>query len=151
VVVTRPRAQAGGLADLLEEQGAEVIPFRTIAIASPPEPAALARAVDAAAEYDRTVFTSANGVRAFFDRLTAGERDPPEPAPVRNFGALLGEAGLKRLVRGGRPVVACIGPVTAATARECGLPVTVVPRTYTAAALAAALVDHFRQAPAGER
>jgi len=259
VVVTRPRAQAGGLADLLEEQGAEVIPFPTIAIASPPEPDALARAVDAAAEYDWIVFTSANGVRAFFDRFAAGERDlrelarvrlavigpetanelrrrllrpavqpaeyraegllaafaaeelrgarillpraagarailpetlrargaqvdeviayravPPLDADVdglraaleagrldaltftssstvRNFGALLGEAELKRLVRDGRPVVACIGPVTAATARECGLPVTVVPRTYTAAALAAALVDHFRQAPAGER
>jgi uroporphyrinogen III methyltransferase/synthase len=259
VVVTRPRAQAGGLADFLEEQGAEVIPFPTIAIAPPLEPDALARAVDAAAEYDWIVFTSANGVRAFFDRFGAGERDlrelarvrlavigpetanelrrrllrpavqpadyraegllaafaaeelrgarillpraagartilpetlrargaqvdeviayravPPADADVdglrtaleggrldaltftssstvRNFGALLGEAELKRLVRDGRPVVACIGPVTAATARECGLPVTVVPRTYTAAALAVALVDHFRQAPAGER
>src|SRR5262249_14691402 len=70
---------------------------------------------------------------------------------VRNFAALLGEGELPRLVRDGRPVVACIGPVTAETARECGLPVTVVPPTYTAAALAAALVDHFCHAPMGVR
>ena len=259
VVVTRPRAQAGGLADLLEDQGAEVIPFPTIAIVPAPEPGALARAVGAAADYDWIVFTSANGVRAFFDRFAADGRDlrelasvrlaviGPETAnelrrrllrpaveptdyraeglldalageelrgarillpraagarailpetlrargarvdeviayravapagadvgalraalearqldaltftsssTVRNFAALVGERELPRLVRDGRPVVACIGPVTAETARECGLPVTVVPPTYTAAALAAALVDHFCHAPAGAR
>jgi len=76
-----------------------------------------------------------DGLRA---ALEAGRLDAltfTSSSTVRNFGALLGEAELKRLVRDGRPVVACIGPVTAATARECGLPVTVVPRTYTAAAL----------------
>jgi uroporphyrinogen III methyltransferase/synthase len=40
-------------------------------------------------------------------------------------------------------VVACIGPITADTARACGLRVDVVPRDYTAPALADALVDHF--------
>ncbi len=41
------------------------------------------------------------------------------------------------------PVVACIGPVTAATARELGLTVAVVPATHTVPALVAALADHF--------
>jgi uroporphyrinogen-III synthase len=39
--------------------------------------------------------------------------------------------------------VACIGPVTAATAREAGLRVDVVPAEYTIPALARAVVDHF--------
>lgn len=62
---------------------------------------------------------------------------------MRNFVALLGRAEVARLVRAGRPAVACIGPVTAGTAREHGLPVTVMPREYTAGALAGALVEHF--------
>jgi uroporphyrinogen-III synthase len=39
--------------------------------------------------------------------------------------------------------VACIEPLTAAAARALGLRVSVVPRTHTAAALAAALADYF--------
>jgi uroporphyrinogen III methyltransferase/synthase len=48
----------------------------------------------------------------------------------------------------GRPfpagaVAACIGPVTAASAREAGFPVEVVAAEYTTAGLAAALAAHF--------
>ena len=42
-----------------------------------------------------------------------------------------------------RPAVACIGPVTAETARALGLGVDVMPAVYTAPALAAALARHF--------
>lgn len=61
---------------------------------------------------------------------------------VRNFVALAGrDLGAAR--------VACIGPVTAETARELGLPVHVIAREYTTAGLAAALVDYFaRPVPA---
>jgi uroporphyrinogen III methyltransferase/synthase len=41
------------------------------------------------------------------------------------------------------PVVACIGPVTAAAARERGVAVTVVADDHTAAGVAAALATHF--------
>lgn len=251
VVVTRPRGQAGPLAELLEEQGAEVIAFPTIVIAPPPDPGALERAVAEAAAYDWIVFTSANGVRAFFVRFVALGRDvrtlaavrlaaigpetaeelgrhlllpavvpadyraegllaalaredlagrrillpraagarailpvelrargatvdeviayqavPPTDADVtglraalergavdaltftssstvRNFVSLVGRVEVARLVRDGQPAVVCIGPVTAETAREHGLSVAVMPREYTATALAAALVEHF--------
>ena len=57
---------------------------------------------------------------------------------------LLGAEHVGRLVRDGRPAIACIGPVTAETARATGLVVAVEPRAYTAPALAAALVEHLR-------
>ncbi len=251
VVVTRPRMQAGALSELLEEQGAEVVPFPTIVLDPAPDRAALERAVTAAGSYDWIVFTSANGVHVFFERFAALGKDvrelsgvrlaaigpetaaqlgrrllrpalvpseyraegllaalrdddvrgrtfllpraagarpvlpeslrargavvdeviayravPPSDADaaglrealeagaidaltftssstVRNFVAMVGEAAVRRLVRGGRPVVACIGPVTADTARELGLPVDVVPEDYTVPALARAVAQHF--------
>ncbi len=58
---------------------------------------------------------------------------------VRNLQALLG-SDFDRL----RDVtVACIGPVTAATARELGLTVAVEPSTHTIPALVAALKEHL--------
>src|SRR3989442_1728910 len=83
VVVTRPRAQAGELARLLEDVGAEVILFPTIAIAPPRDPEALERAVARAAQYDWVVFTSPNGVRVFFETFARQERDVRELARVR--------------------------------------------------------------------
>jgi uroporphyrinogen III methyltransferase / synthase len=255
VVVTRPREQAGELARTFEDAGAEVVLFPTIAIAPPPDPAALDRAVAAASTYDWLVFTSSNGVRAFFTRFVAQRRDVRELAPVRlaaigpetagelerrmlrpavvpheyraeglleslaaedlrgrrvllpraagaravlpetlsargavvdeilayravppldadvpglraalaagsidaltftssstvrHFVALVGRDAARAL---GRTVVACIGPVTADTARDEGLPVHVCPADYTAPALAAALVEYFCNA-AGDR
>ena len=63
---------------------------------------------------------------------------------VRNFVTLLGAEQVRRLVCDGRPAIACIGPVTAETARGAGLMVAVEPRAYTAPALAAALIEHLR-------
>jgi uroporphyrinogen III methyltransferase/synthase len=62
---------------------------------------------------------------------------------VRNFASLVGAETVARLARPGGPRVACIGPVTADTARETGLRVDVVPAVYTAAALARAIADEF--------
>ena len=100
VVVTRPRAQAGALADLLEAEGAEVIPFPTIAIAPPSDPVPLERAVAAAGGYDWIVFTSANGVEAFFARFAAARRDVRELASVRL--AAIGPETAGRSARGAR-------------------------------------------------
>ena len=58
---------------------------------------------------------------------------------VRNLKALLG-ADFERLRD---VIVACIGPVTAATARDLGLTVTVEPATHTIPALVAALKEHL--------
>jgi uroporphyrinogen III methyltransferase/synthase len=58
------------------------------------------------------------------------------PSTVRNFVELLG-AETSRLLAGA--LVACIGPVTAAAARSCGLTVGLVADTYTVPGLADAL------------
>ncbi|MCW5892869.1 MAG: uroporphyrinogen-III C-methyltransferase [bacterium] len=71
IVVTRPRDQAPELARLLEACGAEVLVAPTIVLDPPVDPAPLERAVAAADAYDWIVFTSANGVRAFFARYDA--------------------------------------------------------------------------------
>jgi uroporphyrinogen III methyltransferase/synthase len=42
-------------------------------------------------------------------------------------------------------VVACIGPITARTAEEFGLTVTVMPTENTVPALADAIVKHFKK------
>jgi uroporphyrinogen III methyltransferase/synthase len=61
---------------------------------------------------------------------------------VENFVAMLGGDHLPSLI--GKTVVACIGPITADTARQHGLHVEITPGEYTIEALTAALVDHFR-------
>jgi uroporphyrinogen III methyltransferase/synthase len=60
---------------------------------------------------------------------------------VRNLVAMLGEADA--LTGEGRPLIACIGPITAETARELGLKVDVTASEYTIEGLVAALRDHF--------
>jgi uroporphyrinogen III methyltransferase / synthase len=75
IVVTRSRNQASELSRLLEEQGAEVIEMPTIEILPPSSWAVLDRAIRRLTSYDWLAFTSANGVSAFFDRLTKLKKD----------------------------------------------------------------------------
>jgi uroporphyrinogen III methyltransferase/synthase len=63
---------------------------------------------------------------------------------VRSFCALFGSAELPRLLRG--VTVACIGPITRATAEARGLTTQIVPEDYTIPALARAIVTHFKPA-----
>ena len=56
---------------------------------------------------------------------------------VENFAAAFPGRNLREVVRGAR--VACIGPVTAQTADELGLPADIVARDYTTRGLAAAV------------
>ena len=60
---------------------------------------------------------------------------------VEAFVAFFTEPELKELMA--RVGVACIGPITGATAEEAGLHVDVVAREYTVAGLARALADYF--------
>jgi uroporphyrinogen III methyltransferase/synthase len=60
---------------------------------------------------------------------------------VDNFAAMFPDEDLVSLV--GHATVACIGPITAETARRHGLEVTVMPAAYTIEALAAKIVEHF--------
>jgi uroporphyrinogen-III synthase/SAM-dependent methyltransferase len=241
IVVTRSRAQAGQLRELLEAEGAEVIEFPTIRLRPLDDYAAVDEAIANIQTYDWIVFTSANGVAAFVERLPAHpetalagrrlaaigpgkaralesrgfhvglapdefraealveafareamsgrrvlvpraasargvlpdglrrlgatvdvvpvyqtemERDHGEgvrsrllsermdavtftsSSTVRHFVDLLGPNGLRAV---DRSIVACIGPVTAATARDCGIDVHVVASDYTLTGLVAAL------------
>jgi len=70
VVVTRPKAQASDLAGMLRDQGARVIEAAVIK----PEPLPFSLPSELHA-FDLIVFSSPNGVRAFFSALHAHGRD----------------------------------------------------------------------------
>ena len=63
---------------------------------------------------------------------------------VRNFVELLGGLDVVRPLLA-RVVIACIGPITARTAEEHGLTVTIMPAENTVPALAEAIVRHFKE------
>lgn len=65
------------------------------------------------------------------------------PSTVTNFLAIAEAAGLRPFAADRPPVVACIGPVTAAAAERAGLQPAIVARRFTAAGLVEALVEHF--------
>ena len=76
-------------------------------------------------------------------RLAAQEIDAvtfASSSTVRNLCAALGDDAAALLAH---TVVACIGPVTAATAQACGLEPRVVARAYTIEGLVAALEAFF--------
>lgn len=58
---------------------------------------------------------------------------------VRCFAALVREAGLDPLALQGEPLFACIGPITAQTARSEGFPVNLIAEEYTTVGLIRAL------------
>jgi uroporphyrinogen III methyltransferase/synthase len=61
---------------------------------------------------------------------------------VRNFVEMVGGTDEARRL-GAKTTIGCIGPITAQTAEECGLPVTIMPAENTVSALAQAIVRHF--------
>lgn len=133
VVVTRSRAQAGVFSELLLDEGADVEEFPTIAIADPDDFGPLDRAIEGLSDgsYDWVVFTSANGVERFFERL-AGSK------------AFLRDARIFARAR-----VAAIGPASARAVERFGIVCDAVPDEYRAEAV----FDALRAAglAAGER
>ena len=77
VVITRPERQADDLAELLLEEGANPIGFPTIKIVPPPDWSELDAAIKNLEDYDWLIFTSANGVSFFFERLYAKKQRYP--------------------------------------------------------------------------
>jgi uroporphyrinogen III methyltransferase/synthase len=107
IVVTRAREQASELKRMLEDSGAQVLQFPTISIVPPASFDSLDVAVNE--HFDWVVFTSPNGVAAFFERLFARGKD------VRAL------AGTK---------IAAVGQVTAADLRTRGIAPDVVPERF---------------------
>ena len=69
ILVTRSREQASVLSEKLERLGAEAWEYPTIKIQEPEDLTSLDQAVANAGAYDWIIFTSVNGVKAFFYRL----------------------------------------------------------------------------------
>jgi uroporphyrinogen III methyltransferase/synthase len=64
-------------------------------------------------------------------------------ATVHNFAGLVGTERFQSLAASG--VVASIGPITTATLKEYGITPAIEPAAFTIPALAAAIVDYFKQ------
>jgi uroporphyrinogen III methyltransferase/synthase len=114
ILVTRAREQASALTERLEAAGAEAVEYPAIQIEPPESWAPLDTAIARLREYQWAIFTSANGVRFFWDRLQHAGRD------VRD---LFGVA------------VCAIGPATAAALQERGVRADLVPAEFTAEGL----------------
>jgi uroporphyrinogen III methyltransferase/synthase len=117
VVVTRRSEQAGSFAQRLTELGADVLEVPTIKITRPKETDAIVDALLGLNAYDWLVFTSVNGVTAFFDIF------------FRRFQDLRDIGGVR---------IAAVGPATAAKLRELHLQVDLTPDEFTAKKIAAA-------------
>ena len=83
VIVTRARAQASALTKKLEAQGAKVIEAPAIKIVPAADYAPLDNAIANINDYKWLVFTSANGVDYFFERLGAAKKDARALANVK--------------------------------------------------------------------
>jgi uroporphyrinogen III methyltransferase / synthase len=122
IVVTRARAQASDLTERLTELGAECLECPTIQVVPPESFAPMDAAIANLKAFHWIVFTSVNGVDAFFARLSAQGED------VRALGHLR---------------TAAIGPATAQRLRGFGLATDILPETYQAESVVAA----FAQVP----
>ncbi len=127
VVVTRPSEQADALTEPLIALGADVLVQPAIEIGPPPDWTAVDQALDELANFDWVVFSSANGVQRFLNRLFERGFD------LRHLGACR---------------LAVIGPGTAHRLSQYHLNVDLSPETYRAESLADALLS---QAAAGAR
>src|SRR5438477_1482407 len=114
IVVTRSRKQASVLSNKLRAFGAHVIELPTIRIEPPSNLREFAEVVQEAHIYDWIVFTSTNGVQAFFDI----------------FFKLYDDA---REIGGAR--IATIGPATAQRVKDFHLHVDLQPEEFVAEAV----------------
>ena len=119
VLVTRARAQASLLAEKLETLGAACTEAPAIRIQPPADGfGALDEAVGKIDSFNWLIFTSANGVNYFFDRLLAAGRD-------------------SRAL--GRAKICAIGSATAKALQGYGIIADVVPAEFRAEGILAAL------------
>jgi uroporphyrinogen III methyltransferase/synthase len=111
IVVTRTRKQASALSNQLRALGADVLELATIRIEPPTNLRDFAELVQDAHQYDWIVFTSPNGVEAFFEMFFKLYDD------AREIGAAK---------------IAAIGPATAERVRDFRLHVDLQPEEFVA-------------------
>ncbi len=119
VLITRPRSQANSFADALSQAGFEPAFLPVIEIHLLEENPALERALGKLACYDWIVFTSVNGVEAFWTQMQK-QHIENIPAQVR---------------------IAAIGPKTAEALSARGAAPVFIPETYVAEAILPGLGD----------
>ena len=110
VLVTRAREQASRLVEMIEGLGGEAIEFPVINIAEPEDMRQFDQILETLKDFNRLVFTSVNGVKAFFKRMKHTHID------IRNL------AGIK---------LCAVGQATAGELEAMGLNVDYVPEKYT--------------------
>ena len=126
ILITRARAQAGGLSRPLRALGARVVEIPTIAIRPPRSWRALDAALHAHDYYDWLILTSVNGVDALFQRLRHLRLKPRDLAHLH---------------------LCAIGPATRRALEERGLKVAVMPKEY----VAESVVQSLEKKVAGKR
>lgn len=119
ILVPRPVHQAQDTATQIRERGAEAVVFPVIEIHPPPSPERLLEAARAVGGYDWVLFTSANGVDAFFSAIKQTSGD------ARRLG------GVK---------IGTIGPRTAAALQRHGLSADLVAEEFVGEGLAKAVL-----------
>jgi uroporphyrinogen III methyltransferase/synthase len=118
IVITRSSADASDFATRIHALGGEAIEFPTIERVPPASYEVLDRAIAEIGSFDWIVFTSANGVESFIDRLRVRACD------IRKLG---------------RSAIAAIGPSTAARVARYALTVAAMPTEYRAEAIVDAI------------
>lgn len=116
VVVTRTRAQASALVEMLEDRAADVIEIPTIKILPPENKKEFVELVTSVHTYDWLIFTSPNGVEKFFEAFYAAYKD------ARSLGGVR---------------IAAVGPSTAEKINTYRFACDLMPDSYVAEELVA--------------
>jgi uroporphyrinogen III methyltransferase/synthase len=118
VVVTRSRDQASVFAEMLIDRGATTIEFPTIDVVPPASWEELDKAIQTIETYDWIIFTSANAIRFFMERLRALNKD-------------------LRMLHG--VMICVVGPKTAEALESYGVRADLVPSEFKAEGVVSAL------------
>lgn len=120
ILITRTRTQASDLSRELRELGAEIIEYPTIEIKEPESFIEIDKGFENLKEFNHIIFTSVNGVEAFFNRLRVLNID------VRNIG---------------NGKIHAVGPSTKSALEDRGIIVDIIPDVYTAEGILEAIKD----------
>jgi uroporphyrinogen III methyltransferase/synthase len=121
IVVTRAREQAGQLTKMLSDQGADVIELPFISVEQHFDGQRVSEVLAGIAVYEWIIFTSANGVKNFFDLFYKAYDDIRCLGPMR---------------------IAAVGSATAREIEKYKLKVDLVPKQANADALAKELIEN---------
>lgn len=126
ILVTRSAGQSGEFTELLQQQGATVIEMPTLEIGAPTSWEGLDQAIANLSDFNWIVFSSTNGVEAFFERLAVQHKDTRSLAHLK---------------------IAVVGKKTAASLQQHHLIPDFIPPDF----IADSLVAHFPDSLPGQK